>query len=198
VVSPVDLDEEALRRNLEDLEWLDRTARIHHAVVAALAEDHTVVPAQLATVYRGDTGLRTMLRERRGDLEAVLDRVGGRAEWGVKMYAEPAAGPPADQTSAPQTARPGTAYLNRRRAGDDRRRRAHDIAEGTDKVLAGRAAAARRLAGRPEPMLLNAAYLVDRAGADRFTELVAEQAARHAELRLELTGPWPPYSFTAS
>src|SRR4051794_10757587 len=65
VVSPVDLDEEALRRNLEDLEWLDRTARIHHAVVAALAEDHTVVPAQLATVYRGETGLRAMLRERR-------------------------------------------------------------------------------------------------------------------------------------
>ncbi|WP_433220816.1 GvpL/GvpF family gas vesicle protein [Dactylosporangium sp. CS-047395] len=193
VVSPVELDEEALRANLENLEWLDRTARAHHGVVAALAERHAVVPAQLATVYRDDDGLRAMLRERRADLEAVLDRVGGRAEWGVKMYAELAPEPPATTSD-----RPGTAYLNRRRAQDDRRKRAHDDAEATDKALAERAAAARRLTGRPEPMLLNAAYLVDRAAAEDFAGLVAEEAARHDDLRLELTGPWPPYSFTAS
>ncbi|WP_433062757.1 GvpL/GvpF family gas vesicle protein [Dactylosporangium sp. CS-033363] len=194
VVSPVELDEEALRTNLENLEWLDRTARAHHAVVAALAERHAVVPAQLATVYRDDDGVRAMLRERRADLDAVLDRVDGRAEWGVKMYAQAASGEPATV----DTDRPGTAYLNRRRAQDDRRKRAYDSAEAADKALAGNAAEARRLTGRPEPMLLNAAYLVDRAAAEDFAGLVTEQAARHEDLRLELTGPWPPYSFTAS
>ncbi|MEV6931786.1 GvpL/GvpF family gas vesicle protein [Dactylosporangium sp. NPDC051485] len=214
VASPVDLDqfgEEPLRRNLEDLAWLERVARAHHAVVAALARAHTVVPVPLATVYRDDAGVRAMLTQRRGDLDAVLDRVAGRAEWGVKMYAEPAA--PAqsshDVPAGPRAGGPGLAYLNRRRAqlsaDEERWQRAADEAEATHAALAECAAAARRhppqdrrLSGRAEPMMLNGAYLVDRRSADRFAGLVASQAASHAELHLELTGPWPPYSFAAA
>ncbi|MEU7871689.1 GvpL/GvpF family gas vesicle protein [Dactylosporangium sp. NPDC049140] len=221
VVSPVDLDEfgeDALRRNLEDLAWLDRIARAHHSVVAALAREHAVVPAGLATVYRDDAGLRTMLEQRRGDLDAVLDRVGDRAEWGVKAYAAPeteapaatSAGPSGDRHGAGDLAdRPGTAYLSRRRArlsaGEVWRQRAADGAEATYTALAAGAAEARRhppqdprLTGRTEPMVLNGAFLVDRAGSDGFAGLVAAEAARHPELHLELTGPWPPYSFVAA
>ncbi|WP_426512807.1 GvpL/GvpF family gas vesicle protein [Dactylosporangium sp. McL0621] len=251
VVSPVDLDEfgeDALRRNLEDLAWLDRIARAHHSVVAALAREHAVVPAGLATVYRDDAGLRTMLEQRRGDLDAVLERVGDRAEWGVKAYAAPeteappatpaasahSAGPSGDRHTAGDRAnrpgteaadsggapgdrrgagdladRPGTAYLSRRRArlsaGEVWRQRATDGAEATYAALAAGAAEARRhppqdprLTGRTEPMVLNGAFLVDRAGSDGFAGLVAAEAARHPELHLELTGPWPPYSFAAA
>jgi hypothetical protein len=47
-------------------------------------------------------------------------------------------------------------------------------------------------------MVLNAAYLLDAGGeiGDRFAATVAELASAHPELRIELTGPWPPYSFT--
>ncbi|GAA2366847.1 GvpL/GvpF family gas vesicle protein [Dactylosporangium salmoneum] len=220
VASPVDLDQfgaEPLRRNLEDLAWLERVARAHHAVVAELARTHTVVPAPLATVYRDDAGVREMLTQRRGDLDAVLERVDGRAEWGVKMYAEPAAAPQPQQPAqssqdAPAgsgAASPGLAYLKRRRAqlsaDEEQWRHAADGAEAAHATLAACAAAARRhppqdrrLSGRPEPMLLNGAYLVDRRSADQFADLVASQAASHAELRVELTGPWPPYSFAAA
>ncbi|WP_432969292.1 GvpL/GvpF family gas vesicle protein [Dactylosporangium sp. CA-233914] len=211
VVSPVDLDrfgEEALRRNLENLEWLEGVARAHHTVVAALARSRAVVPARLATVYRDDDSVRAMLHERRGDLDAVLDRVGGRAEWGVKMYAE-APQPAPDEPAGPSGDRPGTAYLRRRRArlsaDDEWRQRAVDGAEAAHAALAESAAQARRhppqdrrLTGRTEPMVLNGAYLVERRGSERFADLVAAQAARHGELHLELTGPWPPYSFAGS
>ena len=36
--------------------------------------------------------------------------------------------------------------------------------------------------------------LLQRAGTT-FTELVATLPKRHPAVRLELTGPWPPYSF---
>jgi Gas vesicle synthesis protein GvpL/GvpF len=70
--------------------------------------------------------------------------------------------------------------------------------------LAGNAAAALlrppqspQLTGVRQPMLLNAAYLLD-AGAGRdFTAAVAAAATTHPELRIELTGPWPPYSFAS-
>ncbi|GGM44517.1 GvpL/GvpF family gas vesicle protein [Dactylosporangium sucinum] len=205
-VSPVDLDrfgEEALQRNLEDLTWLEGVARSHHAVVAALGASRTVVPARLATVYADAAGVRTMLADRHADLDAALSRLDGRTELGVKIYATPAPEPAAAPAGGS-----GTDYLRRRRAQlsavDDRRQRAVDGAEEVHAALAGRAEAARRhppqdrrLTGRPEPMVLNAAYLVDEGHADGFAAAVAAQAAGHADLDVELTGPWPPYSFTA-
>jgi hypothetical protein len=46
-------------------------------------------------------------------------------------------------------------------------------------------------------MLLNAAYLLAADQATDFNAAVAAQATAHPELRIELTGPWPPYSFAA-
>lgn len=44
--------------------------------------------------------------------------------------------------------------------------------------------------------LLDSAYLVRREAAGAFAETVGELAVRAAALRIELTGPWAPYSFT--
>jgi hypothetical protein len=44
-------------------------------------------------------------------------------------------------------------------------------------------------------MLLNAAYLVDEQRDEDLTAAVRALAAKHPAVRLELTGPWPPYSF---
>jgi hypothetical protein len=45
-------------------------------------------------------------------------------------------------------------------------------------------------------MMLNAAYLVDADNGTGFASEVAAAADEHPELDLNLTGPWPPYSFT--
>ncbi len=54
------------------------------------------------------------------------------------------------------------------------------------------------LSGRREPMLLNGAYLVNRADQARFLELVGviadDSLARG--LSVEVSGPWPAYNFT--
>src|SRR5262249_2577464 len=44
-------------------------------------------------------------------------------------------------------------------------------------------------------MVLNASYLLDDQRADDFAAAVAALAEQHPGVRLELTGPWPPYSF---
>ncbi|MCM0676284.1 GvpL/GvpF family gas vesicle protein, partial [Micromonospora phytophila] len=67
--------EEALRRNLEDLAWLERAARAHHAVVAALSRAGAVVPARLATVHHDDARVAGQLTARRAELTATLDRL---------------------------------------------------------------------------------------------------------------------------
>lgn len=212
VVSAVDLaeyGEEPLRANLEDLAWLEATARAHHNVIDAVAEAGPTVPMQLATVYRSEERVAAMLAERRDDLLAALDRIRGRSEWGIKIYVPESAGEatPAGTGRPGSSGRSGTAYLQRRRselsAREHVRAAAASSAEEIHAELAALAAAARlhkpqhpQLTGRPEPMILNATYLVDDERVSVFCAAADELAGRHPAVRVELTGPWPPYSFT--
>lgn len=207
VVSGVPLaqyGEEPLRRHLEDLSWLERAARAHHLVVDALSRAGPVVPARLATVYLDEARVAELLTERRAEFAAGLDRVAGRTEWGVKAYSVVVADTAAQ--GVPDSVSPGLAYLRRRRAQltaqtQDLERAARDAA-AVHTALAGCAAITRRhapqdrrLSGADTAMVLNGAYLVDGARLAEFTELVATLPRRHPAVRLELTGPWPPYSF---
>ncbi|MBM0276817.1 GvpL/GvpF family gas vesicle protein [Micromonospora tarensis] len=209
VVSTAPLDEygeQPLRRNLEDLAWLERAARAHHAVLEALARRGPVVPARLATVHTDDERVARSLTTRRAELVATLDRLTGRGEWGVKGYLVPGA---TAVGAEPVTAGGvGTAYLRRRRAQlNAREERQRLISAAADAVHGALCEAAvsgrrhppqdRRLSGASAPMVLNGAYLVDVAALPRFTELVGSLGGRHPGLHLELTGPWPAYSFVA-
>ena len=208
VVSSVDavrFGEEALRRNLEDLQWLEKAARAHHEVVASLARSGPVAPVRLATVYLDDHNVRALLHERATALHEALDRIRGRVEWGVKAYVAPTDdADDQEEKDAADGARPGTSYLMRRRAERDRAagglQAATDAAEALHREISGLAVAGRRyepqdprLSGHREAMVLNAAYLVDEADAAALRRLVEGRDER--ALRLELTGPWAPYSF---
>ncbi|TMM16430.1 MAG: gas vesicle protein GvpFL, partial [Actinobacteria bacterium] len=101
---------------------------------------------------------------------------------------------------------PGTAYLRRRRAQLSAHERARNAAamgaEAVHKALSTISEAARRhppqderLRGDPSWMILNGAYLVEDNRVDQFVETARALDDEHPGLRLELTGPWPPYSF---
>lgn len=193
----------ALKRNLEDLDWLAVTARAHDHVVRAAAGSGVTVPLRLATVYLDDERVRDMLSARSADFRAALNHLEGRAEWGVKGYVER---PPA-RPEAPASATSGTDYLRRRRAQLSSQRAGHDRAgrqaEHIHGSLASLAVAARRhplqdsrLTGTSAPMVLNSAFLVDDQRMSEFRQLVAELGEQGPEIRLDLTGPWPPYSFS--
>jgi hypothetical protein len=210
VVGSVGLDEfgeQGLRRNLEDLEWLEATARAHDSVVNTLVELGPTVPLRLATVYLDDDRVRASLADRRADFDAALSRIEGRTEWGAKAYADPEelAAPSAGEEHA-SGGGAGTAYLLRRRAQLSARqqveRKALAYADEIHARLARVAVAARRhpaqhpqLVGRQEWMVLNGTYLVDDDRADEFAGAVRALGARHPGIAVELTGPWPPYSF---
>ncbi|HVT68180.1 MAG TPA: GvpL/GvpF family gas vesicle protein [Trebonia sp.] len=214
-VSLTEFGEAALRRNLEDLDWLDEVARAHHHVISAAAELFPVLPTRLATVYSGDAAVCAALADRRDQLRDALRRIGGRVEWGVKAYEAPEPEPSAE-TAAPDRAAPdeaagtrggaGLAYLKRRReqlaAKRESQAGAVNGAREVHAELSGRAEDARlhppqaaSLSGVRLPMLLNAAYLLGPGDGTDFTAAVAAAGTAHPELRIELTGPWPPYSF---
>lgn len=228
LVSHVDLaefGEEALRANLEDLEWLEEAARAHHSVVEAAAGEFPVLPTRFATVYSSDAAMAAELTGRGEELRAALGRVRGCVEWGVKAYAAEQAGAGSAEGTAPEGGDPqgadadgggaGMAYLKRRRAAmsarEQSRRTLAASAQALHAELSGQSLQARlyppqspALSGSRTPMLLNAAYLLDTSvpgvlggtpGTPDFAAAVAAAAAAHPDLRLDLSGPWPPYSF---
>jgi len=206
VVSTVDLEEygeEGLRRNLEDLAWLEEVARAHDTVVQAAATHAPTAPLRLATICLDDDGVRERLDSWHDALEEALDRVEGRREWSVKVFARSR---PAPQPAVSQPATGGAAYLQRKKAENQAREAdessAAVIADEVHERLAARSVAGRRLApqdprltGRQERMLHNGAYLVEVAEGDAFAALVGELASAHPEVTVECHGPWPPYSF---
>jgi hypothetical protein len=223
-VSLAEFGEAALRENLEDLDWLDEVARGHHYVIDAAARLFPLLPTRLATVYSGDAVVCAALANRHDQLRDVLRRVGGRVEWGVKAYAAPEPDASAEPDKAERAAVAGNrvgegagrdagpgsgaglTYLKRRRAqlSADREAKVGAVhaAQAIHADLTARATDTRlhppqsaQLSGVRLPMLLNAAYLLDAADGATFTAAVAGQATAHPELRVELTGPWPPYSF---
>ncbi|MEU1877786.1 GvpL/GvpF family gas vesicle protein [Streptosporangium sp. NPDC020072] len=207
-VSAVPLDrfgEEPLRRSLEDLDWVEATARAHHRVVEAVSEAVATAPVRLVTVYTGEEQVSALLERRHDDFAEVLSHVAGRREWGVKAYAGQPAGTPSSGGREQEGESPGTAYLKRRQASlhdrDTAWRHAATEAERVDAALSAVAVASRRhrpqdpeLSGREEWMVLNGAYLVDDDLADEFVATL--DTLRGRGLDLELTGPWAPYSFT--
>jgi len=227
-VGTVDLEEfgeEALRRKLEDLDWLAGAARAHDRVINALARGGATVPVGLATVFADDDNVRAMLDERRANLSAALGRLAGRTEWGVKAYTASGAAQSAAEgdgetgnsdestgsdRSGAEKEGAGTAFLKRKRAQLTRQQsaakvqaeRAAHIHERLNRLsVSSRLYAPQNpaLTGRREHMLLNGAYLVDDDGLDAFRAAVTflDAEARREGIHVELTGPWPPYSFTA-
>jgi hypothetical protein len=193
----------ALRQRLEDMATVETLARAHDAVLEAALRAGDVLPFRLCTLYETPDAARDMLAAKAAMFGAALDRLRGKAEWGVKVFVKPAA--EAVATGAPAS---GTEYLVRRRAERAAVAASGEAVEQAAAEIHARlvyAAGAgltvrpqdRRLSGRAEEMILNGAYLVARDAADDFRAAVSTLADHYAGegLELSLTGPWPAYNF---
>ncbi|MGY3617111.1 GvpL/GvpF family gas vesicle protein [Bradyrhizobium sp. USDA 10063] len=213
-LAPAAADETALRARLETLAELEVIARAHHRVVATVAACTPTLPFRLATVHRTDDRVAQLLRREYRRLRETLDRLAGRVEVGVKIYVQHARASAdvmsmAEKTGGSGSARAGRDYLRNRREQRDRRqhawRCASTAAEQMDAVLAGLAVDRRQhrtqgaeMSAAPGENVFNAAYLVDAGRAEEFAARAQRLGAENPHVTLEVTGPWPPYSFADS
>lgn len=179
---------------------LAKLAREHDAVVRAVFRRAPVLPLRFGTVITDSDAALLLLRARHEEARVWLDRVRDRREWGVRARCSRL-----DDTTAPGEVDlaqvSGTQYLALRRqqlTGVENARRGRITAIRTLHGELSRLAADSTSRDHPGDLLLDAAYLVDTAAEANF----------HAEVRrlsdelgprgvsVEVTGPWPPYSFT--
>ncbi|MFD9289396.1 GvpL/GvpF family gas vesicle protein [Streptomyces sp. NPDC060030] len=199
---------EGVKARMEDLDRLEVMARTHHAVVEAAYEHATVLPMRLVTVYLDDGRVREMLGEREPEFSPLLARLEGHVELGVKVYADPREAVAVGSRDAAETtaAGPGRAYLQRRRAHQQNHRETYRAAGVVASEVPARVAEIARahVTHRPQQgdlaqaageNIVNDAYLVRATQADAFRAALTGLADGVPGVRVDITGPWAPYSF---
>lgn len=208
-VAQDEFDERTLKARFEDLEWLEDVARAHHEVVQTIARHDTVLPLRMATLYENDDRARGALAAQRHVFAERIALLRDRSEWGVKLYIR-STGPSEDRDGAADpggttTLSPGKAYLRRRRAQhsaqESHYRNAREAAQRIEALVSRfttyrvrHPAQHGELAG-PEENVLNDAYLVPDGRTESFRAALAALSADLDGVRVEVTGPWAPYSF---
>jgi hypothetical protein len=159
-----------------------------------------------------------MLSREHEFLADALSRLGGRTEWGLKIFLAadaplPDRGGEVEEAPAAtdEKAGPGERYLRTQQLRG--RERAH-IEETVRERCAGVHERLCRLAvegkvnslqpaeltGRSEQMVFNGVYLIDDEDLEKLDRALRElqDDLTALGLQIELTGPWPPYNFVNS
>jgi len=209
VMSDAPLDqfgERALPVNLADLDWVSRAAVAHEAVIASfLPHADAVVPMKLFTLFTSDDRAVEQLRAGWRRIEGVIERLAKHEEWGVRLVFDSTRAP-ADDTPAAAAVESGRSYLlTKRRAQAASAAHSAGMRKTAGEVLKALRPFAQDTRQRPitpppdsrSRLLVDAAFLIPRGKAARFRTSAARQAKKIAPAgyALQITGPWPPYSF---
>jgi len=205
-------------KNLQDLAWVGPRALRHEEVILACCRRGPVLPVRFGTVFSGREQMRNTLERHQQKIAEFFRRIAGKEEWTVKgLVNRPAARSYfmtqkiAAGSEDLQDLSPGKRYFAAQR-----------LKMAADKELQswlreGAAAAVHRLrnvavdfsprrllgrevAGGEEEMFFNGAFLIDKNYLGRMEETVQalNEEGQNRGVHYELSGPWPPYSFTPS
>lgn len=197
---------------MKDLGWIGSRVCRHHDVVERARGRSAVVPAPFAVLFSSPERLGAWLRAHRDAVSRALDRFASHEEWSVKGALDRPKGESrllseAFEHQGGEPSSVGARYLREQgiRATIGRK-----LDAWLDAACAGILGALREYAvefrereivsgasaetGTP---VANWAFLVARSAVDEFAEVVESINAEYAGqgLTLNLSGPWPPYSF---
>jgi hypothetical protein len=220
--SPVPLDAFAGltgEANLRDSSWVVPRACQHERVVEAVMRRSPVLPVRFGAVFSTPGALEERLAKWATVISRFLDDVAGKEEWSVKGFADPdrvgkwlTASVPALaelQRQTPSSA--GAQYFHDKRLrvavqdalGVWRGAVAIEIAKSlSDYVDEVRALSSwlRDDSKGPPQQMLSCAVLVPKERVAGLRTCVNGVEERYADpgVKLEVSGPWPPYSFCPS
>jgi hypothetical protein len=211
-------NEESLAEHLTDATWTAIRAMRHETVAEYVAKRASVVPLRFGTIYLERDRIEKMLTERSRGLEEIIEQLRGREEWGVNVYSDRAVLLSTITSVSPvlremveraQQASPGQSYLLQKKIEalkvEEARAVVNRIVDQIEQKLREQSDDLRRLrilkVETTEHGELKAkfAFLVKRSGFEEFRDAAERLAQEHqaAGVRIELTGPWPVYNFTA-
>jgi len=181
----------------------------HERVNEMVMAERTIIPMSFGTIFRTREDIIELLRSTGRAFSDVLVKIRDKIELGLKVLwdrdlvvAEVEAEDPAIaglREEITNTER-GSTYFARMQLGrlveTALEERAQRFVSDIYDTLRPFSVASRSNKVIGENMILNAAFLVERANEEQFDIAVRELSARYSDmLQFKYTGPWPPYNF---
>ena len=203
---------------LKDIAWVGPHACRHEAVIEGVMEQCSLLPARFGTIFSSLSSLQKLLKKHHGTIAGFLDQVKGKTEWSVKGLMDSAQAKAelfsqkrAQEQKQLAALSPGARYLMEKRIKVNVDKSLQGWLQESLTVIASeldyhaddfsqRKLLSRDATGNNQDMVLNWAYLVTHTAAPDFQRQVRQlnETYQSQGLNLEISGPWPPYSFCPS
>jgi len=169
---------------------------VHAAVVRSVFEQTTTVPFRFGTLAN-EQQLRSFITGHKAAIAKKLAHLRGRVEMDLKIVWQ-------HQTSQPgqpeEAAGPGTEFLRQKRRellGDDhavapRKELSDLLREDLGDLIKDEE---MNLQPSETTVLGKVFHLVETSEIQAYRDRISEIPGKRRELALEVSGPWPPYSF---
>jgi hypothetical protein len=187
-----------LQKNMENLEWLAACSIRHQKVLSEIGEVTQVLPARFGTVFLSPESLASDFKQKLPKFTSVFKRISSADEWGVKIF-----GAEQRRATAAVNATSGVDYLRQKSAalqGANASRRDEEavkFGEELAKISEATVAGGKASSGQPG-LLWSGSFLVKRSQKKRFDQVLQRFAEKWADSRrIDVSGPWPPYSFVS-
>jgi len=215
--------EEIQRKAVEDINWIKEKAVIHEHVIeeAMRGTDGfvNVIPMRFGIIFRDKTGLKETLDRDYAKMGRLLNKLRGKQEWGVKIYlmdserfelmvkekSEDIGSKEQEMASMPE----GMAYFMEEELKEiicnAANRELDAVLDDIFGKLGEEAAESvktkildREMTGKTDRMVFNAAFLIHADKVDSFVKTLEgiDEDMKTKGIRLEYSGPWPPFNFT--
>ena len=149
----------------KDYALTGENVRTHNQVITLVMEEYPVLPMAFGMAFKNEGVLEGVLRKLRGDLKNAIKEVEGKVELGVKVIL------------------PEGAEFD------------EDAFASEIKVLRGLATESKLGKRFSKRLVLNAFYLVAKEKVEAFSGAVHALEEKFKQLRIQCTGPWPPFNF---
>lgn len=207
---------ESAEGHLGSLDWVGPRAVFHGEVVQKVIDHAPVLPARFGTLFSSRESLTRFIAANHETIVSFLDRVAGHEEWGLKVLISKgkAIEHLIDTEMAPHaadlaSASPGIRYFKEKQIRNLAEKRvgawAHELAAKLVSQVRDLASDSRRRPTTPADdreggvsVAAHWAFLLPEGKASGVISAFNRANSHHEDVGLmfEMSGPWPPYSFT--
>lgn len=218
IVSDIGLDEygeEEMASKGEDVNWLKEKAAAFMDIILQVTAFTDIIPMKFLTIFKTEERVRSIITDNLAQFQEDFMKIKGRKELSLKIYCD-------DKKYKESTVAQDVEEFEKTLAGKAKGaafflRKKFDT-ELNDKIQSRICTAAnsmidslkaecvdtkinkllaRELTGVDLPMIQNCSFLVDNKNEESFRNTVGKLADEYSTkgFMLNLSGPWPPYSF---
>jgi hypothetical protein len=216
-VSKDEFSEENLKKNVSDIQWLEINARQHISVINSFMALLTVVPFKFGTIFQSVESLKKFISDYTDSLDQNFRFIEAKEEWSVKVYCnrkhlceeiDELSTEAASLEQQIMASSPGKAFILKRKKNDliecelDRLckkfgQEFYDTYQNLSEATNLNNLLPKEFTGRDDSMILNATFLIKKDKVPEFkkTTETLQNKNHYSGFFIEMTGPWPPFSF---